>query len=618
MRRESSRWSRRGNAARRSSSRAVVDTATLHNLAREDHDEHKTWTRILVEKHLSKFKWYFPLRDKVGGPQLSEAYAFYEHVTLPRHFLGNDDRAEPGEAIEPTLLYDPMTTSSNSFLEWGIGIDCYFSTLKMIAAVMFVAGLINVPNMLYYASTDYSENGQASVQSFFLVGSALCTTFEWAVCRNCLAEDFSHDIEQKARLGFAPDGTVLVERNACHGARFEQGMVNYATFFFLLISMAFISYYQNAREVKADEDKLTASDYSVVVRNPPPDAYDPNEWRTFFAQFAQKQVTAVTVALDNDMMLRKLTTRRIQLNTLKQMLPAGIDMDNDSQVLQAVEDLTREEESEMSTFTRHIANPFFVFAGLVVPARTLYNNAKVLAEEFRELQKKKYKVANVFITFETEQGQRNALQALSVGKFDIWSNNVQGNAPRFRDRVLFVEEPLEPDSVRWLDLSSTYYTRVGSWVFSLLVTLASVLIAGVCVALTRNYYGPYTAGILVSVFNSIIPQIVSVLMSYEPHLDEDSYETSLYMKITLFRWINTAVLIKLITPVTGNLASGAEDILPSINAILVSELFTTPILNLMDISSNINKHIYAPRARTQQQMNHYFLGTFYNIGECCR
>ena len=69
------------------------------------------------------------------------------------------------------------------------------------------------------------------------------------------------------------------------------------------------------------------------------------------------------------------------------------------------------------------------------------------------------------------------------------------------------------------------------------------------------------------------------------------------------------------SPFTGTLFDGESDILPSIKAILISELYVTPLLSLMDISSNINKHVYAPRARSQEQMNMYFNGTQYNIGE---
>lgn len=65
--------------------------------------------------------------------------------------------------------------------------------------------------------------------------------------------------------------------------------------------------------------------------------------------------------------------------------------------------------------------------------------------------------------------------------------------------------------------------------------------------------------------------------------------------------VNTAILLKLITPVTGNVSEGANDILPSINAVLISELLITPLLKFMDISTNLNKHFYAPRGTSSSK-----------------
>lgn len=50
-------------------------------------------------------------------------------------------------------------------------------------------------------------------------------------------------------------------------------------------------------------------------------------------------------------------------------------------------------------------------------------------------------------------------------------------------------------------------------------------------------------------------------------------------------------------------------------AILISELFLTPLLRFLDISGNIQRHVIAPRALTQSEMNLNFLGTPYRLGE---
>jgi hypothetical protein len=50
-----------------------------------------------------------------------------------------------------------------------------------------------------------------------------------------------------------------------------------------------------------------------MVDNPPRDALDPDEWRDFFEQFTpdDDQVTAVTIALNNEEMVRRLIKCRI-------------------------------------------------------------------------------------------------------------------------------------------------------------------------------------------------------------------------------------------------------------------------------------------------------------------
>jgi hypothetical protein len=55
--------------------------------------------------------------------------------------------------------------------------------------------------------------------------------------------------------------------------------------------------------------------------------------------------------------------------------------------------------------------------------------------------------------------------------------------------------------------------------------------------------------------------------------------------------------------------------MPSVSAVLWSELWLTPALRILDISGAIQKHYLGPRARTQEQMNKWFQGTNYNLGE---
>jgi hypothetical protein len=248
---------------------------------------------------------------------LRKAYAYYEHVTLPRHFVGEQTashvlrRSEPGETQE-TELYSPFRTRGSIFIEWGIGVDLYFSTLRIMAIVLFVAGLVHIPNLIFFRSDEYSPAGKGPDNGlpWSLYGSAVCTTREWVACTNCTAKDWNSTTIERQRFGVnTADGTILVERSACNvDSLLKQGLVNWVTLLMLTGVLIFLAMYLGAREVRFDEDKITATDCkcrcntafrisfsssastdTIVVNNPPPDAYEPDQWRDFFAQFAEKQ-----------------------------------------------------------------------------------------------------------------------------------------------------------------------------------------------------------------------------------------------------------------------------------------------------------------------------------------
>lgn len=188
-----------------------------------------------------------------------------EHITLPRRFTGDAGadhvfrRAEPGET-EPTELYNFFSTPSSAFIEWGIGVDLYFSSLRLMALAVLIAGIINIPNIMFYASTAYSATTQQeyyrnshSASSWSLIGSAICTTGKWAVCPTCTVDDF--DFEQSFRIGKADNGAVIVLQNGCKGGNLQQGTINMLTLVFLSIYLGLTALYLRHRAIRFDEDK---------------------------------------------------------------------------------------------------------------------------------------------------------------------------------------------------------------------------------------------------------------------------------------------------------------------------------------------------------------------------
>lgn len=208
-------------------------------------------------------KWYNPRAgsNDDSDPSLEKAYAYYEHITLPRHFSGDEvadhvyHRAEPGESTEKTDLFNPFTTPASAFIEWGIGVDLYFSSLRSLSALLFMAGLINIPAIMYYSSTEYSPDGHEDLDSLTLKGSAVCTTYDWVVCADCKQSDFNDDTNERSRFAVTDDRTTIVQHSLCNGVVVETVIPNWLTLLFITAVMILLSHYWRAREVRFDEDK---------------------------------------------------------------------------------------------------------------------------------------------------------------------------------------------------------------------------------------------------------------------------------------------------------------------------------------------------------------------------
>jgi hypothetical protein len=88
-------------------------------------------------------------------------------------------RALPGESTKKTTLFHPFLTPASALNEWGIGVDLYFSTLRVVAAVFAVMALINAPTVFWYAGEGKKEMDNDSLT---LQGSAICAEKQWSVC----------------------------------------------------------------------------------------------------------------------------------------------------------------------------------------------------------------------------------------------------------------------------------------------------------------------------------------------------------------------------------------------------------------------------------------------------
>jgi hypothetical protein len=83
--------------------------------------------------------------------------------------------------------------------------------------------------------------------------------------------------------------------------------------------------------------------------------------------------------------------------------------------------------------------------------------------------------------------------------------------------------------------------------------------------------------------------------------------------MAVFRWVNTAVVITLITPFRKTLAR--DGLIDQIYALFYADIVITNALQLLDIGGHVNRHILAPRAKTQDAMNLNMQGQQYELAE---
>jgi Cytosolic domain of 10TM putative phosphate transporter len=362
--------------------------------------------------------------------------------------------------------------------------------------MFLIAGLINITN-IYYFATEYS--GESS-RGWALTGSAVCTQTYWAVCEDCTPEHFPGD--EGSRAGQSLNGTIMALRNDCE-VGIGQAAANWVTWVFFFLSLSAMSLYLHAREIRSDEDKVTARDYSVLVKNPPPDALDPDEWRDHFSQFAEKQVTVVSLHLNNEVLLKQLVRRRLNRDNLRRMLPKGTEMEDENELRIAVDIHVRERDAEPKGCVRMMLECLFFrplrLFGMFVSAEMLLDRIDKLTEKIKKLQEGEYELSKVFITFETEEGQRAALTAHSASLVDIIRNNTDSAPPNavFHGRVLRVVPPTEPNAVRWRDLSTSKIYRMTARVLTFMATLGLTALAVYLEDLTRRRLGPSLSGPLV-------------------------------------------------------------------------------------------------------------------------
>jgi len=601
-----------------SSLEAATDS-TLDYFVKEDHDSTKSRPRLLVERKLCKYSWYNPhIKDQkedngrdqgeIGNmesetfnndsiPSIQRAWAFYEHFTVPRHKdLKHSNsrrfRSPIGSIDKTDSFYSIWSTPIRDLESFGIGMVLYFDMLKFIAIILFTIGLINIPNILYFGSQEYSggkSGGHSNMDwiARMASGTAICTEREWVICPTCdlqLWEDKFDISSTKQKFG-----VTHVKKNMCEGLTDWNWKINYTSLILIIIGLFLCICRQKIIEIVADEGNISTSDYSITVHNPPPDATDPEEWRDFFSLFDRHAPPLVTIALKN----RELIKTLIKMKSL-------------SRRLENIRIEKKKKDKGRKTFLSLLQNPN--------AEQKVESQLQGLKVKVQALEKKAYPVDKVFITMETEAGQRKALTSLSTGKLVIWKKKKDDSVLTFHGRILNVSAALEPSQIMWRDLSTKIVERILRRMFTFFILIALIVFGLTLLNECRRSLGLSFTVIIVRLSVALSPRVAIALASIESHPDDEQKQISILAKCTLLRWVSTSVIWIYLTPFTKLLQGSKDDFIPMIFKFFIIESFM-PLVKALDLRGQLKKHFKAPRSKTQREMNMCFQGTPVSIAE---
>ena len=536
--------------------------------------ESQLWSRFIS-------RWIYKDRHK-DRPSLEDAWDYFEQYVLPRK----------KSADGSSSLYDVWQTPLQDLSPFGTGIVVYFETLWALVGICLVAYVLYLPTIWYYTSSSYDPNATPISSGFFLSGSMMCTSHTWVPCPTCSPEDGLWETHRIVTAAASNHSMTFVWKNNCAPLTWAQGLNHMVVVVFLMVAILALGHYQQQRELQYDEQILTAQDFSLVVYNPPLDATDAKEWREFFEQFGV--VVYVTVALDNETLVDALVKRRVFLQKAGYQLPDF----KDTVPLQEFPATLREEHP------------------------TMYRKFQKVHTNCQALMAKDYDATSIFVTFETEQAQRKALQALTVSKVAIATNDGTAltalpEALKFRGKlVLDVTEADEPSVIRWKDLNETIPLRIIQRVATGSITV-TLIYFGYRAVEYAFLVDVQIAAFTIAILNMLVPNIFKWVNKLEAHTGEGTYQASLYTKISVFRFVNTAIVTTLIKPFTATIA-GTEDasLIPAVFAVLKAEIVTAPLIHMLDIVGHLKRHILAPRlAENQAAMNSFFRGSKQELGE---
>jgi hypothetical protein len=470
--------------------------------------------------------------------------------------------------------YQIYNTSMKDLSGFGLHICGYFMHLKGLVVLCLFMTLINLPAAMYFNGEEY---GGASLSS---LGRRYCLTQGSAICESVKGL-YTDPVTNQTTVTYRNDHCPYKEKMGIMGMVAVCGLGLFIIVFRLTLD----------REMVAmDENAQTAQDYSVVVMDPDDDAQDLTEWYTYFSQFGE--VAAITVAINNGKLLRLLAHQRYVRMMAQYEAPAGTDPFNE---------LMENDEFQPSWLKHELnhisASRVLGFAGIGLPPDHWIREYKVTQTLLKEAFKQKFRVCQVFCSFETESAQRNCLKCLTAGLIPSLLD-IQTVEPEYLFRgknQLMVDEAPEPHDVIWENLGMTSPSEKfrQSLVCTSYLLVLNFGFATVVWYAFKNY-SSFITSIVISLIDDYAPGLIRLTVdTTETHSRLSTRQWSIMSQMFFFLVVNSAVVIYVITPTTQTLS---PDNIQQIAEIIVFNSFFSPVLRFLQLETRFRLRAQAPFA----------------------
>jgi hypothetical protein len=259
-----------------------------------------------------------------------------------------------------------------------------------------------------------------------------------------------------------------------------------STMIFVSMAVYILSKAANYMEKTIDQSQQTTKDYSLQIRNPPNDAKDPTEWKEYFSQFGT--VVSVTVVLDNQELLLQLLERRKLVAQLEDIVPFNVKVDPSNLAL------AFEHALPLSRFSKMLG---------MLNGSAIQKKIKEIDDRVNNvLSLRSYDVSEVFVIFDNEADQQNALEKLQIPLIHVLRQKIDAlekPSHAFRGNiVLNIVDPPEPSNVIWYHLNDTLYDYWRQRTITFFVTVICIALGCAFVVYVKHYHGPVYGALAVT------------------------------------------------------------------------------------------------------------------------